>query len=449
VLSLSRQAFLTPSVGGDGRKARGSRRTETTKLFLKPVKFVDGKLLVTGLEQGETFTDQKPLDLIHNIKRYAPITAVLPDAEKARRHLMSRSARYSGLLSVLELSQDVDDAIQGAQAWLALNAPIGDLGGWIEKAKSSGVKTFVATTTGVGKEQRGEVAAVKRALQAAADQGMRVSVLLAGGVTEAEEEQLSSDPFEVLRLSSPSSSAEEKEKEIDWNSVDLDKALTSADSKMESARKSHEERVKLIKARNDTSLPVPVLEVKSALTKEEDAAVLCRAGAPKEEVVRCAAEALTVDAAANCLFCVGTGDEAAAFYLRSLRKRGLTTRQEMEQVFSGGLQRWRVNEALKRGEEERLEAEEAVKERERAQRDAANAENEINALFAKSAEQRRLALRKKMETKARKLLEEQYRSEALGSSGISEEDFVEENLESKIDDLMKKEELESLMTSAA
>jgi hypothetical protein len=91
---------------------------------------IDGTVLVSGLVKEKERTDQFIFDLLNNEEsafEFSKIVAFVDDSKFANKRLLSRSARYSGLLDKLEFIQAVapgalPDAsqLEGVKSWIAV-----------------------------------------------------------------------------------------------------------------------------------------------------------------------------------------------------------------------------------------------------------------------------------------------------------------------------------------
>ncbi|KAJ1379276.1 hypothetical protein B484DRAFT_412421, partial [Ochromonadaceae sp. CCMP2298] len=86
----------------------------------------NGKIVVTGI--GSCDEDEFMLNLL-NEQAWESVILATPDATPTRKRFLSRTARYSGLLNILDFeSADLDNTanltalLTGADAWLAFNA---------------------------------------------------------------------------------------------------------------------------------------------------------------------------------------------------------------------------------------------------------------------------------------------------------------------------------------
>jgi hypothetical protein len=91
---------------------------------------IDGTVLVSGLVREKERTDQFIFDLLNNEEsafEFSKIVAFVDDAKFANKRLLSRSARYSGLLDKLEFVQAVTPGalpdvsqLAGVKSWIAV-----------------------------------------------------------------------------------------------------------------------------------------------------------------------------------------------------------------------------------------------------------------------------------------------------------------------------------------
>ena len=79
--------------------------------------------------------------LLHDHGAFDKITACSSSTADAKKMLLSRQARYSGLIDVLHFSESpLGDAMAGATTWLAVNAEEAALAGQLAQAKAAGVR---------------------------------------------------------------------------------------------------------------------------------------------------------------------------------------------------------------------------------------------------------------------------------------------------------------------
>lgn len=110
----------------------------------KLLKVIEGapKVGVFGCFDSPARTDQFVLDVLHGQKTWGSIVAFAQDTQAAKKKLMGRHARYSGLLDVLEFAASSDDFksmidASGVEAMLALNVEPLKVGEYLKAAESA------------------------------------------------------------------------------------------------------------------------------------------------------------------------------------------------------------------------------------------------------------------------------------------------------------------------
>ena len=119
-------------------------------------KTITGKPImgVSGFFNDAVRSDQRVLDVLHAQNLWGAIVAFSGDMVQNKKRLLSRSARYSGLLDVLrfgELGADVAASLEDAevQAWLAFDVAPNDVGATLSAAiKAKTVERVVVAATG-------------------------------------------------------------------------------------------------------------------------------------------------------------------------------------------------------------------------------------------------------------------------------------------------------------
>jgi len=131
-----------------------------------------GTVLVSGFLQGGDRSDQVVFDMLHTGDglKYDKIVALCEDDKMAKKRLMSRSARYSGLLDVLSFVQSDTNLpssgdLQGVGAWVArTTADLSAVKSVAELASAAAVKNLVVLVEGVTNDE--DSAAMDAALKA-------------------------------------------------------------------------------------------------------------------------------------------------------------------------------------------------------------------------------------------------------------------------------------------
>ncbi len=85
---------------------------------------------------------------LHSHGSYKTITALSTSVANAKKMLLSREARYSGLVDSLNFSDDeLSNALKAADVWLALNADEAALPAQIDAAKAAGLQRLFVVLT--------------------------------------------------------------------------------------------------------------------------------------------------------------------------------------------------------------------------------------------------------------------------------------------------------------
>jgi len=99
-----------------------------------------GTIVVT--DGSDSFYHSRAMfGMLHDFGRYASIVASSSSAADAKKMLLSRNARYSGLLDVLGFHEgEAASAFEGADSWLAIGPDETTLSASIDAAAAAGVK---------------------------------------------------------------------------------------------------------------------------------------------------------------------------------------------------------------------------------------------------------------------------------------------------------------------
>ncbi|CAM9670463.1 unnamed protein product [Phaeothamnion confervicola] len=150
---------------------------------------VGGKVLVSGFLDAKERTDQFVFDVLHAQGVWTKIVAFSPETAFAKKRLISRKSRYSGLLDVVEFDEGdradttvMEEKLKGCDAWLAFNCPSEALAASLDAAAAAGVKTVVMTTAATAEEVAASGVAEK--LESA---GLRYTLIRTGAVVEGKE----------------------------------------------------------------------------------------------------------------------------------------------------------------------------------------------------------------------------------------------------------------------
>jgi len=107
-----------------------------------------GKIVVTGL--GECGEDEFTLNLLNEQSVWTSVVLAASDVAATQKRFLTRTARYGGLLNILDFaSASGDDELKGilvgANAWLAFNVSQTSIPHLAEMALGAGVKRLVVT----------------------------------------------------------------------------------------------------------------------------------------------------------------------------------------------------------------------------------------------------------------------------------------------------------------
>jgi len=110
---------------------------------------------------------------LYSYGNWAKLACVTASERQAKKLLLSREARYSGLIDALQFIEAADvgsagDALQGYDTWMVLNADESKLPAQIEAAKAAGVRRMlICVSVGSGSSSLADVAALEERLRAA------------------------------------------------------------------------------------------------------------------------------------------------------------------------------------------------------------------------------------------------------------------------------------------
>jgi len=131
-----------------------------------------GQKIVVTDDAEKTFYNSRGLfQLLHDYGDFDEVTALSSSVSNAKKMLLSRQARYSGLVDVLKFSEgELAEAMAGADIWLAVNADEAKLASQIAAAKAAGVKRVFVHVSPDG-AALGDAKAVESALAASGERG--------------------------------------------------------------------------------------------------------------------------------------------------------------------------------------------------------------------------------------------------------------------------------------
>jgi len=127
---------------------------ETTDFEVKSIKNHNREVTertgcsVVVTEGTGNFYDSRALvQMLHDFGNHKSIVALSDSAATAKKALLTRKARYSGLIDTLSFTEG---SLAAADAWLAINADEGTMPTQIEEAKAVGITRVFVLLTGSG-----------------------------------------------------------------------------------------------------------------------------------------------------------------------------------------------------------------------------------------------------------------------------------------------------------
>lgn len=113
-----------------------------------------GKVFVSGFLNSKERADQYVFDILQAQGKWGKIVAFSDSTSFAKKRLVSRKSRYSGLLDVLEFEEGdkydpetMEEKLRGISAWLCFDCAADKIKDSIGFAKKAGVKTMVISST--------------------------------------------------------------------------------------------------------------------------------------------------------------------------------------------------------------------------------------------------------------------------------------------------------------
>lgn len=128
------------------------------------------------------------------------LTAITDDIAFAKKRLVSPKSVYSGLVDVLNFSDNLESSLTGQDAWIAFNVVTSDLLGLSRKAVSSGIKRVVFAVNLKEEERRLADLEFNEACSILRDAGTDFTIIKYGDVVNFEEAKF---PYRVVRGSAP------------------------------------------------------------------------------------------------------------------------------------------------------------------------------------------------------------------------------------------------------
>jgi len=167
---------------------------------------LDGKVLVSGWVNCKDRTDQTIFDFLNHEDsafQFSTIVAFVDDAKFAKKRLISRSARYTGLLDKLEFEQAESEGalptaaqLEGMKSWVAdAQGDVGKIMDIVELAQGVASLENVSILLANAQNMQ-DVDAAKKALAALEkmDDSKSYTLVVVGEITEAAE---GSSPYQI------------------------------------------------------------------------------------------------------------------------------------------------------------------------------------------------------------------------------------------------------------
>jgi len=170
---------------------------------------LDGKVLVSGWVNAKERTDQTVFDFLNHEDsafQFSSIVAFVDDAKFAKKRLISRSARYTGLLDKLEFEQAESEGalptaaqLEGVKSWVAdAQGDVGKVTEIVEIAK--GVASLENVNILLANAQNmQDVEAAKKVVAAleGMDDSKLYTLVVVGEITEAAEGK---SPYQIRKF---------------------------------------------------------------------------------------------------------------------------------------------------------------------------------------------------------------------------------------------------------
>jgi len=141
----------------------------------------EGCTVVVTEGTGSFYASRNLIQMLHDFGKHKGIVAHSDDVATTKKSMLTRNARYTGLLEVLSYTEG--EVMGGADSWLAINADEAALPAQIASAKSAGVKrVFVLLTEDGPTSCPADVDAMKALLEGS---GMAFTVMRTGALDKS------------------------------------------------------------------------------------------------------------------------------------------------------------------------------------------------------------------------------------------------------------------------
>ena len=197
VLSLRFPTFQRLSKHSSSRSVLGATQTSIPGL--------GGKIVVTGI--GKVDEDEFALTLINEQSMWTSVILGTDDAVTTKKRFLSRTARYSGLLNVLDfatvdltMKEQLATLLEGANSWIAFNVTQESVPLLSEAAVAAGVKRAVFTVAlPLNRWQDIVIPELDQAISAFEAVGATFTGIRHGIVVDGDE----NNPYEIVNATTP------------------------------------------------------------------------------------------------------------------------------------------------------------------------------------------------------------------------------------------------------
>ena len=176
--------------------------TKSMKLDMK----VDGKLVITGI--GSNSGDEFGLNLFNEQQLWNSIVLATTDSNVTKKRFLSRTARYSGLLNILNFqttnmvnTEEVKMLLTNVDAWIAYNVTLNDVPHYTKAAIEAKVKRVIFTTSMPNNivTSSFHIEEFDNALKSFIDAGVTFTGIRHGTIIEGDED----NSYEIVNATTP------------------------------------------------------------------------------------------------------------------------------------------------------------------------------------------------------------------------------------------------------
>ena len=142
IAATASASFVAPPMSGRNHGSSSAAAARAASAVM-----MAGKVVVTD-GTDSFFSSRSVFQTLHDYGDFDKITAFSTSIKEAKKMCISRQARYSGLIDVLEFSEggltELQATLSGAAAWVVVNGDAAALPAQLEAAKTAGVsRVFV------------------------------------------------------------------------------------------------------------------------------------------------------------------------------------------------------------------------------------------------------------------------------------------------------------------